>query len=665
MTADELNKTADEHFQHGRYEEAESAAVAALNVARLSGNSLQAGRAAVFIGNIAQRHGEYLKALEQYQLAHESFEVIGDSGRIAITLGNIGRAYRNLSDYTTAAEYYRKALALDEELGNWRGVADHTGNLGNLFLLMSDYPNALVYYQKALSLAEQTGNAAAIAIHTGNLGNIFLLFADYPNALSLFHKSLALAEASNNMSDTATQLGNIGNIYLAMKEYNIALDYYHKALMTKEQLGDKVGAASLTGNIAAVHFYLHDYTMSLQYYKRALGIHNELGNKAGVADVYVNIGSNCKMMGDHAGAMDYCNKALELYTEVNNIAGIANCTQNIAGLYSDDDNAEYDPVLAERYFLRAKELFEELGAKKELYETHYCLAVLFQLTRNWEKAFTHHQLFYALEKEVLNEETKKQAERLNYERKTAEREKQAAIERTRLEATEQLLHNVLPPEIAGRILGGTKLIADKLDTVSVLFADIVEFTSLSQDISPEELVKGLNAIFTIFDELAEKYGLEKIKTMGDAYMVVSGAPIPRSDHAQALAIMAFDMMEAVSRFNPFLTGKPLRLRIGIHSGEVVAGVIGKNKYTYDLWGDAVNTASRMESHSEAGKIHCTEDFVRELRMRNEELRMKDKELTGDNSQFIIFNSQFIFVPRGEMEIKGKGMMKTYFLEKAD
>jgi class 3 adenylate cyclase len=195
------------------------------------------------------------------------------------------------------------------------------------------------------------------------------------------------------------------------------------------------------------------------------------------------------------------------------------------------------------------------------------------------------------------------------------------------------------------MLDGTKLIAEKLPSVSVLFADIVGFTKLSQRITPEQLVEGLDKIFSAFDTLAEKYGLEKIKTIGDAYMVVAGAPEKREDHANAMAEFALEMVEAMKEFSSQSTGEQIQLRIGIHSGEVVAGVIGKKKFAYDLWGDAVNTASRMESHGEAGRIHCSSEFTEEL------LRTVLPAKAGIH-----------FAERGELEIKGKGKMRTYFLE---
>ena len=247
---------------------------------------------------------------------------------------------------------------------------------------------------------------------------------------------------------------------------------------------------------------------------------------------------------------------------------------------------------------------------------------------------------------MQNEEAIKHAEQLDYERKTADRDKQAAVERAKHDATIQLLHNVLPPSIASKMLDGATLIAEKLDNVSVLFADIVNFTKLSQIISAEDLVAGLDRIFTEFDALAEKHGLEKIKTIGDSYMVVGGAPDPRVDHAEAIAQMAFDMMHAMKQFTSIATGESITIRIGIHCGDVVAGVIGKKKFAYDLWGDAVNTASRMESHGESGKIHISQEFKNIL----------VNQCTRTNQAL-----QFRFEDREPFYIKGKGIMNTYFL----
>ena len=204
------------------------------------------------------------------------------------------------------------------------------------------------------------------------------------------------------------------------------------------------------------------------------------------------------------------------------------------------------------------------------------------------------------------------------------------------EKSESLLLNILPAPIAQRLKQGEKTIADSFSEVTVLFADLVGFTKISANLSPAELVELLNMIFSGFDQLAEKYGLEKIKTIGDAYMVVGGLPTLRKDHAEAIAEMALDMLDQVKRISQRLK-KTLQIRIGVNTGAVEAGVIGTKKFAYDLWGDTVNTAHRMESHGIPGVIQVTEDTYN-----------------------CLVNS-YIFEERGMIEIKGKGLMRTYLL----
>jgi class 3 adenylate cyclase len=179
------------------------------------------------------------------------------------------------------------------------------------------------------------------------------------------------------------------------------------------------------------------------------------------------------------------------------------------------------------------------------------------------------------------------------------------------ERSESLLRNILPDPIARRLKTQKESIADGFAEVSVLFADIVGFTELSGRLAPAELVQLLNRVFSEFDSLTERRGLEKIKTIGDAYMVAAGLPEPRPDHAHVVARFAFDMLAVLARINEE-TGHKLALRIGIHSGPVVAGVIGRRKFIYDLWGDTVNIASRMESHGVAGEIHVTAEVARRI-----------------------------------------------------
>jgi adenylate cyclase len=204
------------------------------------------------------------------------------------------------------------------------------------------------------------------------------------------------------------------------------------------------------------------------------------------------------------------------------------------------------------------------------------------------------------------------------------------------ERSERLLLNVLPAPIAARLKQGEGVIADAFPEVTVLFADLVDFTRRSQRIGPAQVVATLNELFSAFDELAQRHGLEKIKTIGDAYMVAGGLPNPRPDHAQAIAEMALAMQaEVTRRTDP--SGQPLAVRIGIDTGPVEAGVIGTAKFSYDLWGDTVNTASRMESHGIAGCIQVTERTYQRLR------------------------DGYRFQRRGPIPVRGKGEMVTFLL----
>ena len=216
------------------------------------------------------------------------------------------------------------------------------------------------------------------------------------------------------------------------------------------------------------------------------------------------------------------------------------------------------------------------------------------------------------------------------------RRAQEAVE-VEYERSEALLANILPASIAERLKDpGRNIIADKYDDASVLFADIANFTERASDIAPDKLIRFLDRLYSDFDALVDKHGLEKIKVSGDSYMVVSGVPHPRPDHVEAIADLALDMVETVSGLRDS-RGNPLPLRIGLANGPVVAGVVGSRRFFYDVWGDAVNVASRMESTDSVGRIQVPEDVYQRLK------------------------NDFVLQERGAVDVKGKGVMRTWYL----
>ena len=587
-----------------------------------------------------------------YQLISQK-EIQEDPVILAKVYIKLGIAYKNLSDNSKALEYYQKALFINEEIGDKEGVARNLGNIGNVYNELSDYPKALEFYGKALQIFEEIENKHDIALSLGNIGLMYSNLSDYTKAIEYYQKAMFIYEEIGNKDGLATNLGNIGLVYLQLLDNQKALEYYERALIIYNQIGNKEGIARNLGNIGNVYSDLLDYPKSLEYFQKALLYYEEIENKRGIAINLGNIGIVYKNLSDYSQALEFYQKSLLINEEIGRKEGIAINLVNIGSIYASNESQFYDNIKAEEFLQRTVQLAEEINSKNILEEAYKELHYLRINERNFEDALHYHKKSISLKEEIQSIEVKKQAERFDIERKDAEREKLVAEERGRLLERESILRNILPDSVTERLVKGENPIADHFESVSVLFMDLVGFTSFSSNAPPKQLVYLLDSIFTKADEIVETFGLEKIKTIGDGYLAVANVTRPLKDHQVATAKSALNLMETLKDFTVNIPAElgdtawisemnDLEIRIGIHTGEVVAGIIGKNKYTYDLWGDAVNIASRMESNSEAGRIHISEQFAKAIES----------------------NPEFNLIPRGTINIKGKGKMNTFWLEKA-
>ncbi|MFN8360105.1 MAG: adenylate/guanylate cyclase domain-containing protein [Candidatus Kapaibacterium sp.] len=532
----------------------------------------------------------------------------------AKAIATLGFIYHICTDYVRALEYCTTAQTMFRHQGDALSEARILVIFGHIYTSLGTYNLALEANGKALEIYEAHNDKQGIISASNNIGIIYGQLSDNKRALEYYNRTLAGHQELGNRAGIASTMCNIGNAYAAALEYEQALEYYRQSLVILEEIDLQGFIAVVLGNIATIHFRMSDFETLVEQYNRVLAIREKIGDQLGAADQIANLG--------------------ELYGK-----------QNFDG---------YDPVKAEEYLLKGLAMIEETGAKHSISETTKMVADFYKSEKRWEEFAYHFEKYHDLEKEILNEETQKAAELTEQRRQAAEQEKSLAIERARAQSTEELLHKTLPKSIATRVLAGETRIADHFDSASILFADVVGFTELSANLPPAVVLGFMNFIFEYFDALADKYGCERIKTIGDGYMAVCGAPVRYPDHAERLTRMALDMLDDIElpqEIREYLPkGTQVHLRIGLHCGEITAGLIGTGKLAYDIYGDAVNTASRMESHGEAGKIHVSEEFKQALQ--------KGPGLLLESPMSLDFQE------RGEMDIKGKGRMKTYFLEKA-
>ena len=546
-------------------------------------------------------HGDIQQAKQLCGIILDSMTALEHRYYYAQGLIALANIHKHESEFAKCIEYYLQAEEIFLDINNTLGLAKTYTNIGAAYRLLAEYKKSLDYMDKGRRLYEELGEELGVAANTGNIGNVYFTMGNFTKGLEYLGMALQTHEKVNHLRGIANNCLSLGGVYLLTNEFELADSYFQRALQNFTLLNDRTGASHVRSNIGILLEYLGKFEESYMTHREVLDYAIEIQDALSIAIQYGNLGQ----------------------------------------LFKNRENPLYDPKKAEEYILKALDLQIQLQTRKDECSNHKSLSELYEQTQEWEKAHNHLKRYNELQEELLSEDTKHKAELVDQQRKVDLIERERLVHLTRYQEQERMLHNILPSTIADRMLDGEKHIVDTAHDISIFFSDILDFTSMTSSLSPEILIQDLNALFTEFDRIAKKYGIEKIKTIGDSYMAVCGVPQKRDDHAQCLAEFALEIMSASKAFN--IGTYPVHLRIGLHAGDAIAGVIGEDKYSYDLWGDAVNIASRMENTSEKDKIHITEYF----------------------KSLIEGHPNIQCTSRGMIDIKGKGPMKTYFMHQSN
>ncbi|MBK9733294.1 MAG: tetratricopeptide repeat protein [Chitinophagaceae bacterium] len=561
---------------------------------------------------------EYSKSLDYFLKALDQVEEMKDRSGMARVLSNLGVVYWYQSDFPKALEYYFNALKIDDELGDKSGVARTLGNIGIVYNSQEDFPKALEYMLKANKIDEEQGNTSGIASNLGNIGEIYRSLSDYPKALEYETKALKLCEELGDKNGIARNLGNIGAVYNNQRNYLKALEYYFKALKISKELGLKIGMATNLGDIGGTYLaiakdskkeelnklFAGSEARALQqaraYTDSAIVILREIGELNTLFSNYEKLSEIQSLLGDQKGALESFKNYATIKDSVFNIEKNKKLTET-AMQYEFDKKEAAAKAQQEKSYIRQRNIRNSIAAG--LAGALIFLAVVYR-----------------------------QRNRIGKEKKKSDAEKQRS---------EELLLNILPAEVADELKTTGRAKAKAFTMVTVMFTDFKDFTRVSEKVSAELLVDEIHYCFSAFDNIIQKYKIEKIKTIGDAYLCASGLPVSSYTHAVDMvraAIEIRDFMFIRKKEKEAKEEIPFELRIGIHTGPVVAGIVGLKKYAYDIWGDTVNTAARMEQNSEVGKVNIS------------------------GSTYELVKERFKCVHRGKIEAKNKGVIDMYFAE---
>ncbi len=562
------------------------------------------------------------------------------------------------SEYSESLAAFSKSLAAAVEIGEQADAAKALNNMGVVYWYLSDFPKAIEHYYKALQIHEKMGNKVEMANSLSNIGLVYNSQEDYPKALEYILKGNELDEELGNKTGIASNLGNIGQIYAAMDNLPKALEYDSSALALYTELGDKNGIARNLGNMGGIYAEQGLYTKSLDHYTQALAISKELGLQIGIATNLGAIGGTYLKVakdknpealrtmfnGNKSNALQqaqiYTDSAIVISKEIGDIHSLIKLYERQSEIQSLSGNY---PGALENYKLYTISKDSVFNMEKDKKLTEATMQYEFDKKEAKAKAeqeqkdIRQRAIRYSILAGLIGAlifagVVYRQRIKIGQEKKISDAEKRRS---------DELLLNILPEEVAEELKTTGSAKAKAFTMVTVMLTDFKDFTTISEKISAELLVAEIHHCFSAFDRIIQKYKIEKIKTIGDAYLCASGLPVSNYSHATEIVRAALEMRDFMHRRKmekEALGEMPFEIRIGIHTGPVVAGIVGVKKYAYDIWGDTVNLAARMEQNSEAGKINISENTY---------------ELVKD---------RFDCTYRGKIEAKHKGMVNMYFVE---
>ena len=595
-----LNALSSELIQTEELDQAKAYADQAIAIADQLG--FKKGKAYAFknkgLAEYYQRN--YKEVLDYWTQSLHTFEAIEDTLGIANMTSNLGAAYYDQGGHTKALDYYLKSLSFSEKLKDSVRITSALLNIGGLYNQMENYDQALQYFQQVEPYLTTLNNFQIQSSYLMGIGEVYSKTLNPEKALINYKEALSINQNTPDFAHILTMIGKeerkIGNTQKAIEYFDLAYD----TAKNSELPLDQVQTLLALGNT----YKESDPKKALEVYKIAENLAIEIDTDEELRDIYQGMSLAYETAGQYKNAYAYQNKYLDLKDEIFNLE----TDDKIRGLQFDFDLEKKEDEIG---LLEQEAQIADLQAKRQkyvIYGTVLGLILVFVLAVG------------AYKRERYVKKTNK----------IIEKEKNRS---------EKLLLNILPEETALELKENGKVAAKKFESVTVMFTDFKGFTRYSESLSPEELVQAVDYFFSKFDAVMDKYDLEKIKTIGDAYMCAGGLPFPTDDHHLKMVQAGFEIAQIMEDAKKNTTGGIMNIdvRIGINTGPVVAGVVGTRKFAYDIWGDAVNVASRMESMSEPGKINVSK------------------------STYLLIRDTYDCEHRGQIHVKNKGMMDMYFV----